>query len=378
MLHKDAYRALHDTLCDIMDFRDPKTAPTFAGKVVVVGGDFRQTLPVVPNGGRGEAVNACLKASPLWDDFRELRLTGNQRVRRVEDPARRQQFADFVAWLQQLGDGDLPVCPEVGEDCIALQEHLISKTSTPEELMARVIGGGRPGGGINTATAEELTSSAVLTPLHSDVNALNAVAVQQFQARSGGPGAPAQDRTYLSVDVADRAEENTVFAPETLNSCDVPGLPPHALRLKTGMPVIVLRNLDVRRGPCNGTRAIVQRADRHCLTLLIMNGPLAGQTQFMPRITLLREPDQHLSIKMRRKQYPLKPAFALTINKAQGQTLRRVGVYLPNPVFSHGQLYVAASRVGDPDALEFLIPYGRRNDGRVYTRNVVYKEVLCR
>ena len=52
----------------------------------------------------------------------------------------------------------------------------------------------------------------------------------------------------------------------------------------------------------------------------------------------------------------------MTINKAQGQTLRRVGVYLEHAAFSHGQLYVAASRVGDPRALQFFVPGGRRLD----------------
>ena len=67
-------------------------------------------------------------------------------------------------------------------------------------------------------------------------------------------------------------------------------------------------------------------------------------------------------------------AFAMTVNKAQGQTLTCVGVYLERPCFSHGQFYVAASRVGLPENIMFAIePNG---DGEFRTANVVFAEAL--
>jgi len=35
--------------------------------------------------------------------------------------------------------------------------------------------------------------------------------------------------------------------------------------------------------------------------------------------------------------------FCMTVNKAQGLTFKKIGMYLPQPVFSYGQLYVALS-----------------------------------
>ena len=62
----------------------------------------------------------------------------------------------------------------------------------------------------------------------------------------------------------------------------------------------------------------------------------------------------------------------MTINKAQGQTLKQVGVWLNDAYFTHGQLYIAASRVGDPTHLTIAVY--KTNKG--LTRNVVFKEVL--
>ena len=67
----------------------------------------------------------------------------------------------------------------------------------------------------------------------------------------------------------------------------------------------------------------------------------------------------------------------MTINKSQGQTFDLVGICLPKGVFSHGQLYVALSRVGDPAGVVLCAPGAPTDDhGAVFTTNVVYKEVL--
>jgi hypothetical protein len=66
-------------------------------------------------------------------------------------------------------------------------------------------------------------------------------------------------------------------------------------------------------------------------------------------------------------------AFAMTINKSQAQTLNNVGVYLPSPVFYHGQLYVAISRVTSSANIKIFSSQGPNE----YMRNVGFGNVIC-
>lgn len=84
-------------------------------------------------------------------------------------------------------------------------------------------------------------------------------------------------------------------------------------------------------------------------------------------------------IEFRRTQFPVRLAFSMTINKAQGQTLDSIGLYLPSHVFSHGQLYVALSRVRSPSSIKIMINPDISQFHNVqghFTKNVVHKEVF--
>ena len=114
------------------------------------------------------------------------------------------------------------------------------------------------------------------------------------------------------------------------------------------------------------------------LDLELTSGDQAGQRVFIPRMVMTPS-DNDLPCTLKRTQFPVHPAFAMSINKAQGQTLQSMGLYLPTPVFSHGQYYVAISRVGGSDRIVVLAigPQVPTDPVGMYTKNVVWKAVFA-
>jgi hypothetical protein len=157
-------------------------------------------------------------------------------------------------------------------------------------------------------------------------------------------------RTYLSADTTNGDDDQVAFPPEFLHSLHPQGLPPYRLGLKIGCPIIWLRNLNPKLGLMNGTRLIVRQLLQRIIIGETMVGIHRGTRVCIPRIPLAPS-DKNLPVKFTRRQFPIRPAFAMTINKSQGQTFGCVGIFLPRPVFSHGQLYVAMPRVGSLDAI---------------------------
>ncbi len=95
--------------------------------------------------------------------------------------------------------------------------------------------------------------------------------------------------------------------------------------------MILLRNMS--GGLANGIRLIVVKLMQHIIDAEIATGPDKGRRVFIPRLSITPSDTERMPFTLRRRQFPLRPAFAMTINKAQGQTLQTVGVYLPKPVF---------------------------------------------
>ena len=131
------------------------------------------------------------------------------------------------------------------------------------------------------------------------------------------------------------------------------------------MPIIMLRNIKQPK-LCNGTCLSVKKLMTNIIEAKILTGPFKSEDVLIPWIPKI---PTDISFQFKGLQFPIWLAFAITINKAQGQSLELCGLYLHTDCFSHGQLYVACSRVGDPDNLFINTETGT-------TKNIVYPQVL--
>ena len=200
---------------------------------------------------------------------------------------------------------------------------------------------------------------------------INEAILQQFN-----PVPNIEVHILRSVDsVSEKDGIHHAYPVEFLQQLNTGGLPPALLCLKVGCPVILLRNLDPGEGLCNGTRMVVLNVRRKVLQCRIIskNRRFQGKVVLIPRIRLLPDTET-LPVPLKRLQFPVRLAFAMTINKSQGQSVEHVGTNLQTSVFFHGQLYVAFSRCTLPFNISVLLPEQSQESRR--TLNVVYKEVF--
>ncbi|XP_017226413.1 uncharacterized protein LOC108202501 isoform X1 [Daucus carota subsp. sativus] len=373
MQHRYSFECLDRSLRDIMKAVDPKRFHMpFGGITIVLGGDFRQILPVIPLAGRGEIVGASITRSKLWKLASVYKLHHNMRLNKGNNREEIEALTHFAQWVLDIGDGKVgrPTNnnKEYGEDDIAVPKKFCNLDS--DNSVDQMIHNTFPNFWENYQDPDYLSERAILTPTNQTVGNVNSIIVEKI---------PGEMSSYYSLDTAEdypgtQREQLASFPPEYLNSLNIPGLPLHELKLKVGVVVMLMRNLNQTLGLCNGTRMMVTKCLQFCVECEVIAGQFKGTKHFIPRMELCPT-ETRLPFKLCRKQMPLQVCYAMTINKAQGQSLERVGLFLPKGVFTHGQFYVAVSRVTSPQGLKLFIDDENGNSTYI-TQNVVYKEVF--
>ncbi|GJT46022.1 ATP-dependent DNA helicase PIF1-like protein [Tanacetum coccineum] len=374
MTQKYAFEALDKTLRDILGFQKPeKREQIFGGMTVLLGGDFRQILPVIPKGKRPDVVQACINRSELWKHCNVFTLTRSMRVNEYYPNGEiDNQKQDFNQWVLSVGNGIVPAKAKDGEDepsWIQIPEQFIinSSDSPIEAIVAETY----PNFIERQHDEEYLKERAILTPRNDDVDEINTYMFKKLTGKSV---------TYNSADEVCKAsteclDQQQLYPTEFLNTLNFSGMPPHALCLKKELPIMLLRNVNPTKGLCNGTRLIITELGEFFIHAKILTGSHVGDNVLIHRIITTSNQSKWPFV-LKRRQYPVKPCYAMTINKSQRQSLNYVGLYLPNPVFSHGQLYVALSRVTNPAGLKILMTEEADPEFKNCTRNIVYKETF--
>jgi hypothetical protein len=356
-------------LRDLMKIDKP-----FGGKTFLFTGDFRQTLPIFKFFKVVQILEHTIKRSNMWASITKLELTENMRV----EPDQ----IEFKEWLLKVGEGLIPTLPKT--DLIAVDNRVVLHHSPKFKFLAEQLIDEIYGQNISLEQALATKDpDCIVTPFNVDKNYINSRVLERLEG---------DVRFYLGHDSIEEDEklkdkrDRAIYTPEHMAKLQPGNLPPRDLFLKLGSLVILLKNLNIAKGLCNGTRMIVTDLKEHVIVCKVITGASIGQVIFINR--MLNKSNQNLPVTMVRRQFPLSLAYSLSIDKSQGQTFNQIGMYLPKPCFSHGQFYVGLSRVSKFTSVKCAIDTtdqhgyqtdqstGKLDKSKIYTANVVLRSIF--
>ncbi|XP_021995507.1 uncharacterized protein LOC110892665 [Helianthus annuus] len=187
MVHKHAFEALDRTMHDIFNISNSCGSDVlFGGKVIVFGGDFIQILPVVPNGGRQEIVNASLCSSYLWRKCKLLSLTRNMRLTVGRPTFEVEEVNNFAKWLLDVGEGNVGGSND-GEATIGIPPDLLIDSTS--DTISSLIDFVYPSIMENYNDRNYFSNRAILAPKNGVVHEINDKLLALF---------PGEEKEYLS------------------------------------------------------------------------------------------------------------------------------------------------------------------------------------
>ncbi|GJR66247.1 DNA helicase [Tanacetum coccineum] len=222
------------TLKDIMDSHEK----IFGGKTVVLGGDFRQTLPVKKGASKLEIIASLIAESHLWSHFKVCILKENMRLLQPGRSEAEQSLAcSFASWLLDIGNGKIGE-PDADDSQNSFWVTVPEKYCIPDDNsgLSNLINFIYDKDTLQHSTAQELQHKAIVCPRNDTADIINTEILKM---------ADGNIIIYKSSDEEvplgnDRGATELLYPMEYLNTLRFSGFPPHELELKVGIPIMLL------------------------------------------------------------------------------------------------------------------------------------------
>jgi ATP-dependent DNA helicase PIF1 len=273
---------------------------------VVLGGDFRQILPVIEGGTRSQIVNAAIINSPLWSHVTILQLTQNMRLSAPNiTEEERNKIVEFSTWLLDIGDSNIkaiakekeeePCWITIPHEYLLLPEH---------DKISCIVNTTLSDLHTNYADAQYIKDRAILTPTNDIADTINSHIVSVI---------PGEAKQYLSSNRIVKASNtydsyDLLYPIEFLHTLNANNFPHHELILKKGVLVMLLRNINQSEGLCNGTRLIITALGDIVIEVQLITRTYQGKKVLIPWISLTLKTTEWPFI-LERRQYPIKIAM---------------------------------------------------------------------
>ena len=217
-----------------------------------------------------------MKKLHIWEHIQTLQLHFNHHVQSLQNI----QNSNYADYIPEIGNGLIPRVSELGQFKIKLEQEQCQTNTSLTDLRQFVF---------ESYLSNSITSCqakvAIIAPTNEAVEEINSMMMTSF---------PGIEKKYKSCDTVNNER---LYPVEFLNKLTPSGFPTHIINVEVGSPIMLLWNLDPQYEHCNGTRYIV------------VSGSNVGRTISIPRITHVTQENEY-QFEMRRKQFPIKPAFA--------------------------------------------------------------------
>jgi len=293
--------------------RSTQSKSTIWCKSILLGGDFRQILPVIPGGTREEIIHAYLSSSPLWNKFKLFTLNENMRLSSNGLSDNEKKQLQLVAkWILMISNEEISYIP-------FKDDYDASLIKIPTELLLDI--GFNPIASMVSPVYPYINNHhldpvyfqkrAIVTLKNATISVINDFILDM---------SPESKHVYLNNDdvciSSSNAENADLLCPvEFINQLEFNGAPSHKLSLKIGTPIMLLRNLNPSPGLCNGTRLLVTQLAETVIGAQIITGSKIGNNVFIPRI-IFPVNDGKCAYIIKRRQFFVRPCYAMIINKS--------------------------------------------------------------